>query len=122
MNGELSCSALSCVHNMSGLCSANQIHVLGGSAHSSAETMCNTFAEKGIKNAFTHLTNMNFGGEVKQLFTNSSIEMSPIIKCDALNCTYNDSRACSAPNIQVHGPDATSTEGTQCETFKKSKR
>ncbi|MFL0268817.1 DUF1540 domain-containing protein [Candidatus Clostridium radicumherbarum] len=119
MNGDLSCSALNCVHNMTGLCSANQIHVIGSSAYSSAETMCNTFAEKGIKNAFTHLTNMNIPGEVKQVFTNTSIEMSPVIKCDALNCTYNDNRACSASHVQVHGPDASSTEGTQCETFRK---
>lgn len=119
MNGELSCSAFNCVHNMSGLCSASQIHVLGNGAQSSAETMCSTFAEKGIKNAFANLTNMNIGGEVKQLFTNSSIEMSPIIKCDALNCKYNEGRACEASNIQVHGPDANSIEGTGCVTFKK---
>lgn len=117
MNGELSCSAINCVHNMSGLCSASTIHVLGAGAHSSTETMCNTFAEKGIKNAVTHLPNMNVVGEVKQLFTNNSIEMSPAIKCEALNCVYNENRACSADNIQVNGPTANENEGTQCETF-----
>lgn len=120
MYGELSCSAINCVHNLSGLCSAINIHVIGSGAHSSAETMCNTFSEKGIRNAFTHLTNINIGGEIKQLFTNSSIEMSPIIKCDAFNCKYNENRDCTARNIQVHGPDANSTEGTQCVTFNPS--
>jgi len=48
MSGQLSCSALSCVHNMSGLCSANTIHVLGSGAHTSNQTMCDTFAEKGF--------------------------------------------------------------------------
>lgn len=119
MNGELSCSALNCVHNMSGLCSANVIHVLGSGAHISNETMCNTFAGKGLKNAITHLPNMNMVGEMKQIFTNGSIQMVPIIKCDALNCRYNDDRKCEAGNIQISGPSADSSEGTECETFKQ---
>lgn len=119
MNGNLSCSALNCVHNMSGLCSANQIHVIGGNAYTSAETMCDTYAEKGIGNAFAHITNVNIGGQLKQVFTNRSIQMSPVIKCDAMICAYNEDRACSAPNVQIHGSDASTSEGTQCETFRK---
>lgn len=115
---ELSCSALNCVHNMTGLCSANIIHVLGSGAHTSRETMCNTFAEKGLRNAVTHLPNMNVAGEIKQLFTSESILMSPSIKCDAINCTYNRDRACHAENVQIYGPRAEASEGTQCETFK----
>lgn len=118
MNGELSCSALNCVHNMSGLCSSNVIHVIGAGAHTSMETMCNTFAPKGLKNAITHLPNMNMVGEIKQIFTNNSIQMSPIIKCEAMNCIYNIDKKCNADNIQIYGPNAENTQGTQCETFK----
>lgn len=117
MEVQLSCSALSCVHNMSGLCSAGTIHVLGSGAHTSNQTMCNTFAEKGFKNAVTHLPNMNVVGEVKQLFTKNSIEMNPGVKCEAVNCTYNDGRACHADYVQIYGPRANASEGTQCETF-----
>lgn len=120
MSLELSCSALDCVHNLSGLCSANKIHVLGAGAHSSTETMCDTFA-KGFKNAVTHVTNMNVAGEIKQLFTNSTIEMSPIIKCEAINCIYNEERVCRADNVMIYGPRADGSEGTQCETFRKGR-
>ena len=119
MSGELSCSAINCVNNMSGLCSASTIHVLGSGAHTSNETMCNTFAEKGIKNAFINLPNMNVVGEVRQIFKNDSIEMSPGIKCEAINCKFNEDRVCHADNVQIHGPGAESSEGTRCETFKQ---
>jgi hypothetical protein len=117
MNGQLSCSAVNCVHNMSSLCSANTIQVLGSGAHSSSQTMCDTFAEKGLKNAVTHLPNMNVVGEVRQLFTRNSIEMNPGIRCQAINCKYNDDRLCQADYVQIHGPSAEASEGTVCETF-----
>lgn len=120
MNGNLSCSAVNCVHNMSGLCSANNIHVMGSGAHTSSDTMCNTFAEKGLKNAITHVVNMNVAGEIKQLFTNKSIEMSPAIKCEARNCIYNDDRVCQADNVQIYGSRAEQSEGTECETFRQN--
>ena len=116
---QLNCSALDCVHNLSGLCSANRIHVIGSGAHNSEQTMCDTFASKGFKNAVTHVVNSNVAGEIKQFFTNSSIEMSPIIKCEAINCVYNEERVCRADNVMIYGPRAESSEGTQCETFRK---
>jgi hypothetical protein len=117
MSGQLSCSAAGCVHNMSGLCSANNIQVLGSGAHSSDQTMCQTFAEKGFKNAVTHLPNMNVVGEVRQLFSKNSVEMYPAIRCQAINCRFNNDRACYANYVQIHGPSAEGSEGTQCETF-----
>jgi hypothetical protein len=117
MSVKLSCSATNCVHNMSSLCSANYIEVSGNSAHTSASTECNTFAEKGLKNAVTNMVNMNVVGEIKQVFTNSSVEMSPKIKCEAVSCKYNDNRICDAAYVQIQGPYAATTEGTQCETF-----
>lgn len=114
---KLSCSATTCVQNMSGLCAANSIEIVASNAHTSAATQCNTFAEKGLKNAITNMINMNVVGEVKQVFTNSSIEMSPKIECEAVTCNYNTNKLCSATNIQIHGPSASTSEDTQCETF-----
>lgn len=117
MNSRLSCNALNCVNNVNGLCSANVIHVIGAGAHKSRETMCDTFAPKGFINAVKNLPNMNVAGEIKQVFTTDNIEMSPIIKCEAINCKYNENRRCEAPNVQIIGPHADNSESTQCETF-----
>lgn len=119
MSVKLSCSATNCVHNMSSLCAANYIEVAGGSAQSSAATECNTFAEKGFKNSVTNMVNMNVVGEFKQVFTNNSVEMSPKIKCEAVTCNYNANRVCSATNVQINGTSASTSDGTQCETFIK---
>ena len=43
--------------------------------------------------------------------------MSPSIKCEAINCTHNVDQICGASNVAIHGPGATSSDGTQCETF-----
>ncbi|WP_017414112.1 MULTISPECIES: DUF1540 domain-containing protein [Clostridium] len=116
-NGALTCSAQSCVHNMTGLCSANVIHVHGAGAHSSEYTNCGTFAEKGLKNTVTHMLNMNIPGEVRQLFNSTEIQMSPKIKCDAIKCRYNDNRDCHANFVQIQGPGAMTSANTECETF-----
>lgn len=117
MTAKLSCSALNCVHNNGGLCIANTIHVSGEKAHSSLRTECDTFAEKGFKNAITHLPNMNLFGEIRQVFTNKTIQVSPYIGCDAVHCAYNVERICSAKNVQITGPDAHGSHDTMCETF-----
>lgn len=117
MSVKLSCSALGCVQNMSGLCGANSIEIFVSNAHCSAATQCNTFSEKGLKNAITNMVNMNVVGEVKQIFTESSIEMSPKIECEAVACRYNDNKLCCATNIQIIGSSTEGKEDTQCETF-----
>jgi hypothetical protein len=119
MNGPLSCSALNCVHNINSLCSANKIHVTGMNAVTSDDTQCKTFAEKGLINAVTNIFNMNIPGEIRQVFNNDSISMSPRIECDATRCIYNSNRICDASNVQIMGIDANSSENTQCETFKE---
>lgn len=113
----LSCSAMKCVYNMSGLCSARKIHVDGTNAHESPGTDCGTFEERGIKSAFTNMPNMNIGGELRQVFDRDSIDMSPQIKCDAVNCSYNAERICHASNVQITGQGAETSIETECETF-----
>lgn len=119
MRGTLSCNATNCVNNMSGICSASTISVLGSNAHSTEETQCETFAEKGLKNSFNNVLNMNVIGEFKQAFNNDTIEMSPRIRCEAINCIHNEEEICVAHNIMVNGREALSSERTECETFKE---
>jgi hypothetical protein len=119
MSGTLSCSATNCVNNMSGVCSAITINVFGSNAHSSQNTKCETFAEKGIKNALSNALNMNVVGEVKQVFNSESIVMSPNIRCNASSCMHNENNLCAADNIMVSGMGAITSDRTKCETFKE---
>ena len=117
MSGKLNCSAINCVHNMTGLCSANTISVEGGQARSSKETECGTFSEKGFINAVTNSVNSNIPGEIKQIFSKDEIEMSPSIRCQAQDCRYNRNKVCNASDIEIYGPQASSSCDTQCQTF-----
>ncbi len=117
MNGKLTCSAVNCVHNMSGLCSANTILVNGMSALSSSGTQCETFAEKSIKNAFTHMTNMNISGEIRQLVDRDGVHMFPDVACNAVRCRYNADKRCQADGLSIMGAHAQTSDGTFCETF-----
>ncbi len=42
------------------------------------------------------------------------------IKCYAMNCTYNVGMTCTSTDIQVFGPEATTSTSTECETFYKN--
>jgi len=119
MKGTLSCTATGCVNNMSGICSANNINITGSKAHTTHETQCHTFSEKGLKNSIENVLNMNVIGEIKQAFKNDKIEMSPNIKCVAINCLHNSKEDCKAKNIMVNGIGAVSSTKTECETFKE---
>ena len=114
---RLSCNASNCVNNASGLCGARNINVAGASAHTSVSTECSTFEEKGLKSSLSNITNMNFPGQVKQLFNSESIEMSPNIRCEAQSCKYNENMLCNASDIHVSGPGALSSSRTCCDTF-----
>lgn len=119
MNGALSCTATNCVNNISAICSARTIHVSGSSAHSSDETQCENFSEKGLMNSLINVLNMNVMGELKQAFNSESIEMSPKIRCEAIYCKHNENKLCLADNIVIYGKDVLSIEKTECETFEE---
>lgn len=119
MSGKLSCNAEKCVNNINNMCVANNIHVMGVKSSTSTETECENFSQKGLVNTMSNFTNMNLVGEFKQLFNKDSVEMSPEIKCEAENCTYNVNKLCSADSVRIYGPGAKNTESTQCETFKE---
>lgn len=117
MNGNLSCGALNCVHNLGGLCSANKITVNGRNAQYSGGTECSTFATKGIVNSITHITNMNIPGEIKQVFNNDDIYMYPAVGCTVVNCKYNRENLCEADRVMIMGTHASSSDATYCDTF-----
>ncbi len=113
----LGCSVDKCVNNVAGMCSADIINIQGLNAHSSSGTECKTFAKKGFTNAFKSIANTNYTGELIQMMTTDEIVMNPTIRCEALNCSYNEKHRCMAANIHVFGPQASSSHGTECETF-----
>ncbi|GAA0177599.1 DUF1540 domain-containing protein [Clostridium sediminicola] len=119
MTTKLTCGATECVHNISNLCSARRVHVGGITSNASDETQCDTFSPKGVKNAFSSLGNMNVTGEFKQIFSKDDIKMTPEVGCSAEQCIYNTNRICSATDITINGSGAKSSDGTQCETFRK---
>lgn len=119
MSGKLRCSAISCANNVNEFCVARTIHVTGNSAHSSRETDCDTFIEKGDIHSTSHFTNRNLTGEFAQLFSGETVEMSPDIACEAEKCIYNVNRLCSADFVQIHGEEGRASGYTQCETFKE---
>ena len=101
---ELKCGVVTCVHNKQNYCELDAIEVVGSSAQVSEQTSCGSFMEKK--------------GES---YSNSAKEASPTsnIKCQAVECKYNDSYKCYAGKISVTGTDAKKTEETECATFKK---
>jgi hypothetical protein len=119
MDVQLDCSAENCVYNMDSLCSANKINVQGINSKSSSDTFCDTFQERGVKNAFKSLTNMNLGGEIKQVFNNDEVKMNPKIGCTATSCMYNTERVCTAADVQIYGPGAEQKNNTSCLTFRE---
>ena len=112
---NLNCNATNCVHNSSGLCSANSISIVGNGAYSSLSTNCGSFAEKGLRNSISNLSNFNVPGQVMQMF--SSMSMGPRIQCAAENCRYNQDRECTADKVQITGIGALTNNRTHCETF-----
>ena len=104
MKTKLSCNITSCVNNVaSGMCSAENILVIGKNANSSKDTQCETFALESFKNALASVANTNYVGEVVQAFNESEIKMSPHIKCEASNCRFYENHLCIASNVQIIG-------------------
>lgn len=119
MSEKLRCSAENCYNNVNEYCVANVIKVSGSNAHTSPETACDTFLEKTDASATSHFTNRNLSSEFSQLFSGETVDVAPQIACEADNCTYNVNRICGAENVEINGPHATSSERTQCETFRE---
>lgn len=116
---KLTCSANKCVNNREGLCAAHDIRVVGPGAITSGETNCSNYEETTVKSALASLGNMNYVGEIKQMFNKDDIEMSPEIGCEAQSCRYNSGGHCKAYKVTISGAQANSMTNTCCETFMK---
>ena len=101
---ELKCGVVTCVHNKDSYCELDSIEVVGNSAQVSEQTSCGSFSERK--------------GES---YGNTAKDVSPMskIKCQAVECKYNESHVCNAGKISVMGSDACKVEETECATFKK---
>lgn len=100
------------------MCSALTIEVDGERAESKGETCCNTFAPRTFVNAIKSAFNTNYAGTIMQALDGQE-DVDHKIKCYAMNCTYNVGMTCTSTDIQVFGPEATTSTSTECETFYK---
>lgn len=105
---KLTCTAMECVNNSSGLCTAKKIKVIGEYTHYGSNTHCYTFGEKVTENTISNASNINFLGE-----------MVPNVDCTAEECYYNKNRICGANSIMVSGGATHSMDGTACETYEE---
>lgn len=101
----LKCSATTCMYNQNQLCSKGEIEVLGDRAHSSTDTACGSFREKGTGGFTNQLSDGGCGCEKIQ------------IDCKAKECTYNDNCRCTASAIDIEGHNACNCHDTKCGTF-----
>ena len=101
---ELKCGVITCAHNVKNYCELDSIEVIGSSAEKPEQTSCGSFAERK-------------GDQYKNSMKN--VEATSNIRCQALECKYNQEHKCYAGKISVAGPDATRVEQTECATFKK---
>ena len=115
---RLACSAHNCVNYVNGMCSALTIEVDGESAEKKQETCCNTFAPRTFVNAIKSAFNTNYAGTIMQALDGQE-DVDHKIKCYAMNCTYNVGMTCTSTDIQVFGPEATTSTSTEYETFYK---
>ena len=122
MKGTLSCTAADCVNNISGICSAITIHVLGLNANNSKSTWCKTYSQKGLKNSLANVLNLNVVGELKQVFNHESIVMNPRVRCEAVNCVHNMEEICKAKNVLIEEISELDNVKTHCDTFEKLKK
>jgi hypothetical protein len=115
---DLMCSAVNCIYNISGLCSARNIHIgIKGISSKNEDTSCKNFLNKNFKNTVTSIINTNLIGEVKQVIDSENINMSPQINCDAKECIYNSGNMCSARHVQIYGLKCEDGQCTKCEVF-----
>lgn len=95
--GNLNCSANNCGHNNGGSCFAGSINVSGRSATTTSSTSCSSFVDQA-SNAFTNCANC-------------TCTKPDSIKCEAVNCSYNEGKSCKAGAVQINAQNAS------CETF-----
>lgn len=118
-NNIVECTVERCIHNMSGMCNAQYIHVVGDNTQQSYQTDCHTFELKSYRSSVINMTNVNITGAVDQIFTEDPV-MNPSVRCSVGNCFYNiNLQGCSATRIEIDGPGAGTIQQTNCSTFRR---
>ena len=112
----LECDASSCVYNYNQKCGANKIKVQGKGTMDGDNTFCGTFENKSLGNYISGLANANYLGALNQMTGNGG-SLQPEVYCSAQNCTYNNQKVCTAPNVHILGFNSNVSETTECETF-----
>ena len=105
----LKCGSLDCAYNdKTGKCFAKNISIDGRSAQTTGETTCASYTPDG-----SNFANMEFASDFMDLgaVKAASASGSPKITCDAMNCRFNNNRACTARDVEINPVDAS------CETF-----
>lgn len=107
---NLQCNAENCANNKNNFCCRPDIQVGGPQACTNRQTYCANFidaAENAPQNAIDHAT------------PNTSLD----IHCDAVNCTYNQDRACVAEHIDIMTAGTSSGQiKTECASFESKKQ
>jgi hypothetical protein len=92
----------------------------GGRSQRPQDTQCKSFHQrKTVGDMVGALHNVNVGGTVSAAFLDGT-QITPVVECFVNNCTHwQHGNACNAGNIHVAGPNAGTTQDTDCETFRK---
>ena len=103
---DLLCSVKNCSYNADNMCCKGKIRVDGKGARNSCDTKCASFVNcNNPENCGCHNSTM-------------SPEKKIEVKCEAVNCVYNDNMNCTAAHINVAKSKTTSHGETECATFK----
>ena len=101
---ELKCSVTSCGSNKQQMCTLHSINVDGATAHCKDDTCCHSFHDRS-----SAPTNSMDSG---------TPSMETEVRCQAIDCQYNDAKACNASYIYVQGSGTNHSNDTRCDTFK----
>lgn len=101
---QLDCNVKTCMHNSDNCCCKQKIEVEDISAKEACQTRCGSYDMKGEGSC------CNAMGKEPSKATE--------IDCKAMNCMYNSNGFCDAQHIGITGVNATSSEQTECGSFK----
>lgn len=105
---KLGCLVKNCFYNKSSRCCRDGIDVHGRDATITDATYCNSFREK--TDSVT----------AKVAHCDCSPESFLNIKCEAVNCVFNDNAKCHADKITIEGDGAKHESQTECGSFRCS--
>ena len=99
---NLKCNAHNCIYNKNYECFAGRINVDGSMAEKTSDTYCSTFRE----NEHPSLSNHS-----EQCCHKECSVGTAEIRCEAVNCKYNENKLCLTSSVQINDVDAS------CNTF-----